>query len=198
MKNMLNVSLADILIPDIKSHKNENVTKMLDVVKDKPEMYLSLLMVSIFHQNKKIVEIILNKYFTSEIEDPFINSQFLYNAILPENSKNKLTDPKNNYLEEICPYSVMAGIGGDIDIFQILYKKNLINNYNINNTGIIGLTKKYKNIFCSNIIGACAYYGNDKLLEFILNNYRQFLDININTTEKKIEKFKNSFFKRIF
>ena len=34
MKNMLNVSLVDILIPDIKSHKNENVTKMLDVVKD--------------------------------------------------------------------------------------------------------------------------------------------------------------------
>ena len=195
MKNMLNVSLADILIPDIKSHKNENVTKMLDVVKDKPEMYLSLLMVSIFHKNKKIVEIILNKYFTSEIEDPFINSQFLYNAILPENSKNKLTDPKNNYLEEICPYSVMAGIGGDIDIFQILYKKNLINNYNINNTGIIGLTKKYKNIFCSNIIGACAYYGNDKLLEFILNNYRQFLDININTTEKKSKNSKIHFSK---
>lgn len=195
MKNMLNVSLADILIPDIKSHKNENVTKMLDVVKDKPEMYLSLLMVSIFHKNKKIVEIILNKYFTSEIEDPFINSQFLYNAILPENSKNKLSDPKNNYLEEICPYSVMAGIGGDIDIFQILYKKNLINNYNINNTGIIGLTKKYKNIFCSNIIGACAYYGNDKLLEFILNNYRQFLDININTTEKKSKNSKIHFSK---
>ena len=195
MKNMLNVSLVDILIPDIKSHKNENVKKMLDVVKDKPEMYLSLLMVSIFHKNKEIVELILDKYFTSEIAEPYVNPQFLFNAILPENSKNKLTDPKNNYLEEICPYSVMAGIGGDVDIFQILCKKNLINNYNINNSGIIGLTKKYKNIFCSNIIGACSYYGNDQLLEFILNNYRQYLDININTIEKKSKNSKFHFSK---
>ena len=185
MKNMLNVSLVDLLIPDIKSHKNDNVIKMLDIVKDKPEMYLSLLAVAIFHKNKKIVELILDKYFTSEIEEPYINTQFLFNAILPENSKNKLTDSKNNYLEEICPYSVMAGIGGDIDIFQILCKKNFINNYNINNSGIIGLSKKYKNSFFSNIIGACAYYGNDKLLKYVLENYRQDIDINNNTTEKK-------------
>jgi len=195
MKNMLNVSLVDLLIPDIKSHKNDNVIKMLDIVKDKPEMYLSLLAVAIFHKNKKIVELILDKYFTSEIEEPYINTQFLFNAILPENSKNKLTDSKNNYLEEICPYSVMAGIGGDIDIFQILCKKNFINNYNINNSGIIGLSKKYKNSFFSNIIGACAYYGNDKLLKYVLENYRQDIDINNNTTEKKSKNSKIHFSK---
>ena len=185
MKNMLNVSLIDILIPNIKSNQNENVVNMLNIVKDKPDAYLNLLSVAIFHKNLKIVELILDKYFTADIEEPYINSYFLYNAILPESSQNKLTDNKNNYTEEICPYAVMAGIGGDINIFKCLYKKNLINNYNINNSGIIGLTKKYKNAFFSNIVGACAYYGNEKLLEYILTNYRAVLDININTTEKK-------------
>ena len=185
MKNRLNVSLIDILIPEIKSNQNENVIKMLDIVKDKPDAYINLLSVAIFHKNLKIVELILEKYFTSDIEEPYINSYFLYNAILPESSKNKITDNKNNYSEEICPFAVMAGIGGDIGIFKYLCQKNLINNYNINNSGIIGLTKKHKNAFFSNIIGACAYYGNEKLLEYILSNYRSELDININTTEKK-------------
>ena len=124
MKNMLNVSLIDILIPQIKSNQNENVIKMLDIVKDKPDAYLNLLSVAIFHKNLKIVELILDKYFTSDIEEPYINSHFLYNSILPENSKYKLTDTKNNYNEEICPYAVMAGIGGDIEVFKCLYKKN--------------------------------------------------------------------------
>ena len=195
MRNMLNGSLIDMLIPEIKSKKNENVIKMLDMVKDKPDMCLNILIVAIFHKNLKIVELIIEKYFTPEIEEPYINTHFLYNAILPENSKNKLTDSKNNYSEEICPYAVMAGIGGDIEIFKLLYKKNLINNYNINNSGIIGLTKKYKNTFFSNIVGACAYYGNDKLLEYILDNYRSELDININTTEKKTKNSKIHFSK---
>ena len=38
MKNMLNVSLIDILIPQIKSNQNENVINMLDIVKDKPDV----------------------------------------------------------------------------------------------------------------------------------------------------------------
>ena len=197
MKNMLNVSLIDILIPDIKSQKNENVMKMLEVVKDKPEVYINLLSVAIFHKNKKIVELILDKYLNSEIEEPFLNTQFLNNAILPENSKYKLTDSKDNYLEEICPFPVMIGIGGDIDIFNILLQKNLINSYNINKSGIIGLTKKYKNSLISNIVGACAYYGNDKLLEYILENYRQNLDININTIEKKSKNSKFHFTKEL-
>ena len=188
MKNRLNVSLIDILIPEIKSNQNENVIKMLDIVKDKPDAYINLLSVAIFHKNLKIVELILEKYFTSDIEEPYINSYFLYNAILPESSKNKITDNKNNYSEEICPFAVMAGIGGDIGIFKFLCQKNLINNYNINNSGIIGLTKKHKNAFFSNIIGACAYYGNEKLLEYILSNYRSELDININSIEKKSKK----------
>ena len=195
MKNMLNVSLIDILIPDIKSHKNDNVIKMLEVVKDKPEVYINLLSVAIFHNNKNIVEIILDKYFNTEIEEPYLNTQFLNNAILPENSKYKLTDSKDNYLEEVCPFSVMIGIGGNIDIFKILYQKHLINSYNINKPGIIGLTKKYKNSFFSNIVGACAYYGNDKLLEYILENYRQELDINLNTIEKKSKNSKFHFMK---
>ena len=195
MQNMLNLSLIDMIIPDIKSNKNENVIKMLDIVKDKPDAYLNLLLVSIIHRNKKIVELILEKYFTTEITNPYINAQFLHNAILPENSTNKLKDSKNNYIEEICPFAIMAGIGGDIGVFKILFSKNLINIYNINNSGIIGLSKKYKNAINSNIVGACAYYGNDKLLEYILKNYRTEIDININTEEKKSKNSKFHFLK---
>ena len=45
------------------------------------------------------------------------------NVILPENSKNKLTENKNNYTEELCPFAVMAEICGDLGIFKCLCQK---------------------------------------------------------------------------
>ena len=71
----------------------------------------------------------------------------------------------------------MSWIGGDIEIFQYLLSQKLIRDKN--QIGVIGLTKIFKNSFSSNIIGVCAYYGKDKLLEFLLKNYGKKLNLDI-------------------
>ena len=194
-ENMYGKSFIDILKPIIKEKQNDNVIKMLDIVKDEPEAYLELLSVAIFHRNFEITKLIIEKYINSEIDPPYINALSFYNSILRDNSNNIIQDSKENYIDIICPFALMAGIGGDIQIFEYLLKKGLIPELNV--SGVIGLTKKYKNIFNSNIIGACAYYGNDKLLEYLLKNYRSELDINFITTEKKSKTSKIHFMKEL-
>ena len=181
MKNMFGNSIIEILKPNIKSHQNESVIKMLEIAKDKPETYLELLSVAIFHRNMDIIKYMVEKLKITEGDSPFMNALSFYNSILPENSENKLNDVKENYNLIQCPFVIMSGIGGDIEIFKYLSKKNLISN--INEIGIVGLSKKLKNGFFSNIIGACCYYGRPELLEFILKNNK--IDINLPTTEKK-------------
>ena len=83
---------------------------------------------------------------------------------MPEDSKLKLNDTKENYEDIICPLVLMAGIGGNIDIFKYLMDQDLIIDLNI--IGTIGLSKKNKNAINSNIVGACAFYGNHKLLDY--------------------------------
>ena len=82
MTNMLGVSLIDMLKPNIKTKQNDNVIKMLDIVKDKPEAYLDLLSVAIFHKNLEIIKLIIEKYINSEIEVPYMNAFSFYNSIL--------------------------------------------------------------------------------------------------------------------
>ena len=179
MKNMFGNSIIEILKPNIKSHQNESVFKMLEIAKDKPETYMELLSVAIFHKNFEIIKYMVEKFKITEGDSPFMNALSFYNSILPENLK--LTEPKENYNLIQCPFSIMCAIGGDVDIFKYLSKKNLISNKN--ETGIIGLSKKLKNAFYSNMVGAACYYGRTDFLEYILKNYK--LDINIQTTEKK-------------
>ena len=56
MKNLLGGSFVEILKQNIKSQQNENVKKMLDIAKEKPDAYIELLSVAIFHHNKGIIE----------------------------------------------------------------------------------------------------------------------------------------------
>ena len=178
-----NSSLIDILKPYIKKKENKTVIEMLNIAKDEPEAYLELLSVAILHRNLDIAKLIIDKFISSDIQAPNMNAYSFFNSIWPDNSKYKLNDPKENYFEIVCPFVLMAGIGGDIKIFQTLWQRHLIPE--INASGEIGLSKRFNNIFTSNIIGACSYYGNDKLLEYLLKNYRSKLDINFVSKERK-------------
>ena len=195
MNNMIGISLIDILKPNIKTKQNDNVIKMLGIVKDEPEAYLELLSVAIIHRNFEIIKLIIEKNIKTINDSPSINSLVFFNSILPEDSKLKLNDTKENYEDIICPLVLMAGIGGNIDIFKYLMDQDLIIDLNI--IGTIGLSKKNKNAINSNIVGACAFYGNHKLLDYLLKNYRLEVDINVITTEEKVQKNKKKFFKEV-
>jgi len=181
MKNMFGNSIIEILKPNIKSHENESVIKMLEIAKDKPDNYMELLAVAIFHKNFEIIKYMVEKFNITENDSPFMSAISFYNSILPDNSEFKLNDSRENYNMIQCPFVIMSGIGGDVEIFKYLLKKKLISN--LNETGIIALSKKLKNSVYSNIIGACCYYGKKELLEYLLKNHK--FDLNLVTTEKK-------------
>ena len=181
MKNMFGNSIIEILKPSIKTHQNESVIKMLEIAKDKPDTYMELLAVAIFHKNFEIIKLMVEKFKITENDSPFMNAISFYNSILPENSELKSNEAKENYNIIQCPFVIMSGIGGDIEIYKYLIKNKLISNKD--EIGIVGLTKKLKNSFYSNIIGACCYYGRTELLDYILKNDK--FDLNIPTKEKK-------------
>ena len=191
MKNMFGNSIIEILKPNIKSHQNESVIKMLEIAKDKPDNYMELLAVAIFHKNFEIIKYMVEKFNITENDSPFMSAISFYNSILPDNSEFKLNDSRENYNMIQCPFVIMSGIGGDVEIFKYLLKKKLISN--LNETGIIALSKKLKNSVNSNIIGACCYYGKKELLEYLLKNHK--FDLNLVTTEKKSKLGKVGFYK---
>ena len=183
MKNMIGDGFIEFLKPSIKSHQNENVLKMLDLAKEKPESCIELLSVAIFHHNIPVIKHIIEKLNLTENESPYINALNFHNSIFPDNSPYKLTEAKEAFIDVQIPFILMAGISGHIDIFEYLMNQKLIINKKI--SGVIGLSKKNKNLLYSNVIGACAFYGKYKLLEFILKNYKDELDIGFITIEKK-------------
>ena len=183
MKNMIGDGFIEFLKPSIKSHQNENVLKMLDLAKEKPESCIELLSVAIFHHNIPVIKHIIEKLNLTENDSPYINALNFHNSIFPDNSPNKLTEAKEAFIDVQIPFIIMAGISGHIDIFEYLMNQKLIINKKI--SGVIGLSKKNKNLMYSNVIGACAFYGKYKLLEFILKNYKDELDIGFITIEKK-------------
>ena len=183
MKNMIGDGFIEFLKPSIKSHQNENVLKMLDLAKEKPESCIELLSVAIFHHNIPVIKHIVEKLNLTENESPYINALNFHNSIFPDNSPYKLTEAKEAFIDVQIPFIIMAGISGHIDIFEYLMNQKLIINKKI--SGVIGLSKKNKNLLYSNVIGACAFYGKYKLLEFILKNYKDELDIGFITNEKK-------------
>ena len=192
MKNMLGNSFIEFLKPNIKKKENESVFKMLEMVKDKPEAYLELLAVAIFHQNFDIIKHMVENFKIVETDAPYMKASSFYNSILPDDSKDKINDSKD-YMDIQVPFVIMSGIGGDIEIFKYLLRNKLISDKN--QCEIIGLSKKYKNGFTSNIIGACAYYGKKELLDYLLRHYKNELNINITTIDKKVKNTKFSFTK---
>jgi ankyrin repeat protein len=188
---MLGGSFIEFLKRIIKAKQNESVIKMLELAKDKPETYLELLPVAIFHQNFEIIKYMLTNFKIMEINSLYKKASSFYNSILSEDSKDKINDWKD-YMDAQISLVLMCGIGGDIQIFKYLLDKELISN--INQTVVIGLSKKFKNSFNSNIIGDCAYYGKKELLEYLLKNYKD-LDLNKKSTEKKIKNTKFNFTK---
>jgi hypothetical protein len=99
------------------------------------------------------------------------------------NKSQKPAENKENYLEVACPMTILAAIGGDIDIYKYLLDRGV----NSTNLGHIGLSRKLKNSVISNVIGASAFYGRINLLHYILEKTASStrLDINQKSSEKK-------------
>ena len=183
MKNMLGGSFIEFLKPNIKTKQNDSVLKMLEIAKDKPDTYLELLAVAIFHKNFEIIKYMVEKFNITEADVPPMNALSFHNSIFPDNSPNILKDIKDNYNDVNCPFAIMSGIGGDINIFNYLLDHKLISDKS--QSGAIGLSKKLKNIINSNVIGACSYYGKHELLKHLLSNFKNEIDINFASVERK-------------
>ena len=192
LKNLVNNNLIEIINPSIKQKSNENVLKFMDVIKERPESWFEFISIAIFHQNFQIMKYMIETFRIVPSHNPSLNALNFYNDILPENSELKIKDHKELYLDFDCPLILQACIGGDEEIFLYLMKhqfgKNLLN---IN--GFIGLSKKYKNAFTSNLIGACSYYGRYKLLDYLIKNYK--FDLNFPSIEKKAKNKHSGFIK---
>ena len=182
LPNVKNILGLELLKQNIKSKKNDEIKNYLSSI-DKPQIYLELLPIAIFHQNFEIIKLMVEKFYIKNTVFVNMNASSFFNSILKDDSKDKITEGKDIYIDVQIPFVLMSGIGGDIEIFKYLLNQKLISDKN--QSGIIGLSKKFKNIFNSNIIGACAYYGNNKLLEYLLKNYKNDLDVNVVTTERK-------------
>ena len=116
MKNMIGDGFLELLKPSIKSNQkdNENIFKMLDLAKDKPESYLELLSVAIIHHNIPVIKYFMDKMTLTENGSPYINALSFYNSILKDDSKEKITDSKENYIDFQIPFIIMVGIGGHL------------------------------------------------------------------------------------
>ena len=104
MKNMFGEGFIEFLKQSIKIHQNENVIKMLDIAKDKPETYIELLSVAILHHNIPVFKHIIEKFnLTLEREDISISVGYAYadkednksfNDLMEEADKNMYKNKK--------------------------------------------------------------------------------------------------------
>ena len=190
LKNMVSGNLLEFIKPQIKNHQNENVLKIMDMIHDHPDLWLEFLSLSIVHKNFSIMKYMIETFRINPNQKSFLNSLTFYNDILPDNSNLRINDNKELYIDIEVPFEILSAIGGDKEIYEYLINKKFIKNKNNNNSNsinnnnsVIGLSKKQKNAFNSNVIGACCYYGKFEYLEYILNNNN--FNIDFETTEKK-------------
>jgi hypothetical protein len=182
LKNMVSGNLLEFIKPQIKNHQNENVLKIMDMIHDHPDIWLEFLSLSIVHKNYSIMKYMIETFRINPNQKSFLNSLTFYNDILPDNSNLRINDHKELFIDVEVPFEILCAIGGDKEIFEYLKQKKFIKN--VGNSSVIGLTKKQKNAFFSNAIGASCYYGRSEYLKYILNNGNN-LNIDFETTEKK-------------
>ena len=180
LKNMVSGNLLEFIKPQIKNHQNENVLKIMDMIHEHPDIWLEFLSLSIVHKNFSIMKYMIETFRINPNQKSFLNSLTFYNDILPDNSHLRINDHKELFIDIEVPFEILCAIGGDKEIFDYLKQKKFIKNSG--NSSVIGLTKKQKNAFYSNAIGACCYYGRYEFLKNIINNN---LNIDFETTEKK-------------
>ena len=191
-KNMFDNNVIELIKPSIKEKSNEKVLKFIEIIKERPEYWFEFISISIFHQNFQIMKYMIETFRITPTQNPTLNALNFYNNILPDNSDLIIKDQKELYIDFDCPLILQACIGGDEEIFFYLMKHQFGKNI-LNVNGIIGLSKKQKNAFTSNVIGACSYYGRYKLLEYLIQNYK--FDLNFFSSEKKAKNKHSSFIK---
>ena len=203
-------NLTEMLRLQRNSKDKKNIYKTIDDYQNKPEQLINAFQYMNIIGNSEFSSFIQDKLPN---KDETFNSpmslSLLYELFL-NNHKDEKSDEKNtsktkgeedsiinldelknyqksneikDFIEVKIPYVIQAAIGGNIDIFKNVYKYTKQKSLNIES--VIGLTNKQKNAFTSNILGAAIYYNNSKMVKYILDNYRQEIDLNFKSIEKK-------------
>lgn len=97
----------------------------------------------------------------------------------PETVTKLYIDHTRNSEYRKSPFIIQAACQGNVAVIETLLKEGC----KISDHGFIGLSKKRKNQVISNVVGAAAYNGSAKALQFILKK-KQLVQINHITSER--------------
>ena len=90
----------------------------------------------------------------------------------------------DNY--RVSPFIIQAACHGNLEIFKLL----VTGGCSLNDVGHICLSKRRQNAVASNVVGAAAYYGQTKILEYIFSKMKgDLVDVKaIETADKRADK----------
>lgn len=84
------------------------------------------------------------------------------------------SDPNMHNIYREAPFIIQAACAGEVEIIKILVKAGC----SLQDVGHICLSKRRQNSVASNVIGAAAYHGHSKVLDFCLQKLdNSFVDV---------------------
>ena len=95
-------------------------------------------------------------------------------------------DPDCHLNYRQAPFIIQAAVAGDVKVMKTLVKAGC----QLNDVGHICLSKRRQNSVASNVIGACAYHGQDKALKYCLQELQSdFVNVQaIETADREAKK----------
>ena len=152
-------------------------------------MYLNK--TSILYQNFEIFKYIIENNKINVKDNPTVNSS-LVKSDYKRKSSEVIKELKDHYIDLEMPYVMIAAVGGSVKILESLLSKGA----DVNSSGYVSLSRKKKNAFISNALGAAAYFGNLDMVKYLIET-KPSIDLNFKTIEKS-SKVKSSVFSRDF
>ena len=118
------------------------------------------------YQNAEICSYILDNNKINVKDIPNINSSLVKSDFKKNPNTDVSKEFKENYIDVEMPYIIQASVGGNVKIFELLVSKGA----DVFVVGHISLSRKKKNSFVNNILGAASFFGNVSLVKYILEN----------------------------
>lgn len=151
--NDITYSAIKGMISDKKN--NQTFNGLIENLKESHSLPLAMAL-AVLNDNLAIVTNLIEKFGIDKFQEVPLSVSLIKEYI--DKSVSKDIDSTET------PILVLAAIGGSIEVFNYLFEKGA----DATKVGFALFSHKKKNAVITNIVGACAYYGNNSLLEVIL------------------------------